>query len=560
MLLWLALILVAVLLLVVAVGAVPLFLPYVRSPLKSWRDQVLALVAAARRRAEREQAEVQRLRANHAAEAKAHWDKAFLRLLAGISVHELEAYPGIGPGTVGKLHDAGYTNLASLQNARIHISGLGEKRLTDIGNAVRDLSRRSWERLQAGAGPESQDLSGRLQVLERSHQEADRRAQARFQAAKNILGQLEGPAAAARRVTLWNFLWHDADDLVPPEVLAARLPDLETAVRMGDEQARQAHAQQQRTVQAKEVPVPVLPAKPAVAQSVARPERLALPEEPVLRGIPVAAARSAAPGASPPPLSASAGLATPAAAAPPEDRHLLLLDLTIQFACLAARTDGSISQKERGVIEEDLERRYRYDTALHNRARAFLAHYESAAIDREACLRRIADEFAPGLRQALLAFACRIAEASGPMNKRERQFLERVAGQWGVPWTPPEAGPRPAPVQTQAAKAAPPAPPPQASQPCPEVQQRAVLEIDPAAPLSPDLIRRQYHLLVERNDPAKVQARGAKYVALAKSECEAVTAAARVLMERFGEPLENPAEPAPAELRHNPDLDDVFGA
>jgi tellurite resistance protein len=251
----------------------------------------------------------------------------------------------------------------------------------------------------------------------------------------------------------------------------------------------------------------------------------------------------------------AAAPAAPAAPARQEDRHLLLLDLTVQFACLAARTDGSISQKERALIEEDLLRRYRYDTALSNRARSMLAHYESAAIDRDSCLRRIADEFEPGHRQALLTFASRIAEACGPMNKKERQFLERVASQWGIPWQALQPAEEPPP---QPAKAPPPT---AAAPPVPSrEQQLAVLEIEPATPLTADLIRRQYHLLMERLNPDKVQSMGVDVVATVKRKRDAVSAAARALIEPFGEPLDKAAEAPPAELRHNPDLDDVFGA
>jgi hypothetical protein len=90
---------------------------------------------------------------------------------------------------------------------------------------------------------------------------------------------------------------------------------------------------------------------------------------------------------------------------------------------------------------------------------------------------------------------------------------------------------------------------------------RAVLEIDPALPLSADLIRRQYHRLCGRYTPEKLAAMGPEFVAMAKSKHEAVVAAATGLLESLGEKLELDAAPAPpASMRENPDLDAVFGA
>jgi hypothetical protein len=78
--------------------------------------------------------------------------------------------------------------------------------------------------------------------------------------------------------------------------------------------------------------------------------------------------------------------------------------------------------------------------------------------------------------------------------------------------------------------------------------------------VSADLIRRQYHLLSERYTPEKFESAGPDFVAVAQGKREAVVEAARALIEPFGEPLEDAARPAePPELRHNPDLDAMFG-
>jgi tellurite resistance protein len=559
MLPWLASILIALVLLAILAGAVALYLPYWRSSLKRWRDEVLGLVAAARRAMRSAAAERQHLEAGRAREERALRDRALSRVLSSISVSELEAYSGIGPATVSKLAGAGFTSLASLQNARIDIHGLGEKRLTDIRNAVRDLTRQASSRLQAGSDPRAPELTAQLQAMSSRLEEADRRARAREEAAAGVLKQLAERAAAARRVNLWNFLWHDADTLVAEELRDAALPDLDKALRAADDLARRMGADRRRSAPGTEEMPAVIPVEP-----VAVP--VSVPSDPMLR--PEAATqprpqkeRRAAPVAAGPAVAVRAPT-------PPKDWHLLLMDLTVQFVCAVARTDGSISHAERDVIERELQRRFRYDPALDNRARALLAHYQSAAIDLEACLSRIQAEFEPPHCQALLDFACRVAEASGPMNRRERTFLEKIARQWGIAWTPPPDG-ESAPAQAEEREDVTPPPVPPPARPSPPLaatppqaatreEQLALLEIEPSAPLSADLIRRRYHLLMERLDLDKVQAMGPEVVASVKGKREAVAAAARTLMEPFNEPLEEVAAPAPKDLRYNPDLDDVF--
>ncbi len=89
----------------------------------------------------------------------------------------------------------------------------------------------------------------------------------------------------------------------------------------------------------------------------------------------------------------------------------------------------------------------------------------------------------------------------------------------------------------------------------------ACLEIDAATPLSADLIRRQFNLLSERYAADKFESMGEEFVAMAQSKREAIRAAAGALLEPLGELLEASAgENAVQSLRHNPELDDVFGA
>ena len=85
------------------------------------------------------------------------------------------------------------------------------------------------------------------------------------------------------------------------------------------------------------------------------------------------------------------------------------------------------------------------------------------------------------------------------------------------------------------------------------------LEIAPETTLSVELIRRQYHLLSDRFAAAKFASHGAEFVQMAAEKRERAERAARHLLAEYNEPLEPPQPAMPTDLRHNPDLDEVFG-
>jgi hypothetical protein len=90
---------------------------------------------------------------------------------------------------------------------------------------------------------------------------------------------------------------------------------------------------------------------------------------------------------------------------------------------------------------------------------------------------------------------------------------------------------------------------------------RLILEIDPTATVSPDLIRRRFTLLTEKADPAKAATLGVEFVRMAETKRADILRAAQELMAPFGEPLVPPAAPPkPTDIRHNPLLDEIFGA
>lgn len=233
----------------------------------------------------------------------------------------------------------------------------------------------------------------------------------------------------------------------------------------------------------------------------------------------------------------------------PDETHLLLMELTVQFAWGIARADGPLTGTEREWILQHLRKRFSYNRALLNRAEALCAHYENAAIDWKRCLSEINRRFTADHRTALMEFAGRILAVSGKEPARAAPFLQRLAHHLGVP---PVALPLPQPLPPSLAS-------PKPAGPTKEECLR-LLEISADTPLSADLVRRQCNLLSERLAPEKVASMGPEFVQLAQTKLADLRRAAESLLESMGEKLQTPPPPAPvADLRHNPDLDDVFG-
>ena len=92
-------------------------------------------------------------------------------------------------------------------------------------------------------------------------------------------------------------------------------------------------------------------------------------------------------------------------------------------------------------------------------------------------------------------------------------------------------------------------------------QLRVVLEIDIGVTLSADLVARHYNRLMERLAPEKAEALGAEFVQMAQQKRQEIEQAARLLIAQWNEELiPKIATPVNQDLRHNPDLDALFGA
>lgn len=524
-----------------------------QSPVYAWRERMLAFMHNAAVRADQERAILQREGIEDPYAEETILQQAFERMLSGISAQELEAFPGIGPVTISRLRDAGYTNLEKMRDGRVQVPGLGPKRLSDIRDAVRQLCAQAQSRFRACACPEAQAAIREIAAQSAAHSENAWLANARYHAIKEVMAKVEPDAIVARDFKLFHFLRYEMAHSEFQRVMSKPLPNVDEAIRKAEIKARQQYAERGKQ------PKVLTPAAEASERT------------PAARPVPTAAtAIEAPPHAIPVPVAkpvdlfkkelhkthAAEALPAPAPTAQldreqPLEGALKHLELTIQFAFSVARVDGRTARKEKAVIEEFVRRRFGNDRALLNRAIALCSQYETAPLDPKNSLQQIAARFSPEERRSLLELGHAIANATGERNSREEDFLTQAAEQWNLAPTIEVA-----PVEIK--KESEPAPAAPAPARTPD-EQRTVLEIEPSVPLSADLIRRQYNLLTDRYAPEKFASLGGEFAAMAKGKREAVHTAATALIEPFGEPLVTASPAENQELRHNPDLDAMFG-
>ncbi|MFO0848761.1 MAG: TerB family tellurite resistance protein [Gemmataceae bacterium] len=431
-------------------------------------------------------------------------DDLFRRHLRSVPVDALTAYPGIGPGTADRVREAGPRSLADLAGFDFRrVSGVGPARATDLRAAVRKLTAEARGRFDAGGCPEGAEYRRRVAAAQAA--ERDRVAAT----ARELAGVDEAVAATeelddlARDVTFWNHLFKSYVPGLTDEVMNRPLP----AVRVPP-------------------PPPTVPVVPRV---------FVAPPVPTAATVPVAARAATAPAVVPPP--------PPPPPPQPPTEHLWLAKLRAycEFGFLVARADGRIAQAEKTEIRRFLGERFGHDGVLVRHIDPLMERTEAARPVESAVLAAVTAVTTRAEQRELFAWAGRVADASGERNQKEKDALARL----GAALDLPAASPPPTPVPLP--------PPPPAAPPAPDP--RAVLEIEPGVELSAELVRRRFALLTDKLDPAKAGTLGPEFARLAEEKRAAVRAAAETLIARFGVPLDPPADP-----RHNPDLDDVFGA
>jgi uncharacterized tellurite resistance protein B-like protein len=233
--------------------------------------------------------------------------------------------------------------------------------------------------------------------------------------------------------------------------------------------------------------------------------------------------------------------------ASPSDRsphpQLALLGVYGRVGWAVAKADGRMAASERSVIREYLAGRFGGDAVLLRHIDPQMERIESEKPDLDAAIAEVHRIVPKGEHAGLYEFASRVAEAAGPKNAREEEALVALAQAFGIAISepvnaPPESPPTAEPVATAS------------------IDPRTVLEIPVDAEITADLVRRRYAMAMETI--ARGKALGGDFARVATEKESAVRSAAESLMATLGEPLVKPAAEPPSDLRHNPELDDLF--
>lgn len=500
-----------------------------RAPVRAWRDRVLTHVGDLRRQRDLLQRE----------EAASQWSisrlrgEAWQRYLQSRPVSLLQAHSGIGPATVGKLEEAGLRSLADIAAFRFErLPGIGEVRAKDLMRARDAEIKEARSRFDAGACPEAQEFRRQLAAADATERERALARDAELSALNRAVDAALPYETLARQVTFLRFFFNAIPRELSDALMRQPLPVPQLEPRN---------------------PAPPPPARP-------RPPEVRLPPQPpvaaqVPEAIPAPPSRPMPPKPSAPQPKAPTDLfreelkKQPAAPAPIPAEPALLprLRAAAGFALMIAKADGRVAQGERRVIRAILEDQFGHDAALLRHLDPLLERFSTAPPDEVAAVTALKAAFPQAEWPAWYRLAERIADAMGERNDKEQAVLDRIAAALGLAVAPPTA-----PVS--------PSPPSQPTAAEPLEDPRIILEIEPDIPLSVDLIRRRYVNLSEKLDPTRVAAMGPEFVRMAEDKRRRVRWAAETLIKPFGEPLDPPAAPAPpTDLRHNPDLDDVFG-
>lgn len=484
---------------------------YRATPAARWRRKVVA--------------HLHTLRARHTAlaaeigladgEIKRLEDDYFRRHLRTIPTDRLADYPSIGPATVEKVKARSGPVIADVLDITFHeIPEIGQARGTALVQALMAIKADARARFDAGGCPEAQEFRKRAAELRAAEAARAGERGRELIAVEQAVGAAFDLFAVARPISFLAFLRRENQSAVLANVIAR--------------------------------PFPVVVVPPAPAPTPAPP-----PVTPVAPAVPPTATPTlAAKPAAPADLFQAALTTAPKPASAPkaaEPDGLARLRAVAGFGLMVAKADGRVAAAERKAVRAHLDAAFGHEPALARSIDPVLEQTDKAIPTEGDALHAVRTAVPTTEWPALLAFAERVAGASGEPNAKEREALARIAVALGV--TAPAAKPKPPE----------PAPPPVPATVAAPVDHRAALDIAPDVPLDPDLIRRRYANLTDKLDPAKAAAFGPEFARMAEQKRAAVRAAAEALIAPFGEPLEKPTPPPPTDLRENALLDDVFG-
>ncbi|MDB5310980.1 MAG: hypothetical protein JWO38_5182 [Gemmataceae bacterium] len=521
-----------------AAGLAVAYWRYRTTPARVWKARVFVHIRALQLRQQAIRDKVVRVGTALARLA----DEAFTRHLRTIPVERLEECPGIGTVTVSRLRAAGYRCLADVVIIRFeNVPEIRQPQANALLAGVKTLLKDARSRFDAGACPEAQEFRRQVDSMRATDlEEADRQAR-ELVAVESALHEAFDAYPFAREVTFLRFLLRQDVGQLLAGVMSRPLPEPRAVT----------------------LPVPPPPAAPFTpAPPAVPPVATVIAAEPTPAPFPLPPKPPSPPVPLPPADLFRAALDAPTRApTPPATEHpgLAPMRAVIGLGFVVAKVDGRIAQSERKAIRAFLEQRFGHDPVLVRNIDPLMERIEKAVPDEAAAIAAVRLTVPAADLPSLYQCAEQVADASGDRNQKETEILARIAAGLGVAANPLPTTPRGKQTPAPPAPSSPPRQP-DAGLTLPAPDHRTVLDIASGVPLDPDLIRRRYQLLTEKLDPAKAASFGPEFARMAEEKRKQVRAAAEALIAPFNEPLEKAAPPPPTDLRHNPDLDDVFGA
>ena len=429
-------------------------------------------------------------------------------VVRAIPLDRLTEQPGIGPGAIALLRQWGVSDVSTASRTNLEaINGIGPQKAASLRFAASRLIRDCEQRFSEGRSPEGAAFAAQVDDIRASATEAWARQQRAIASIDAALAAHRESELLGSKATLFRFVRKEQVPGLTAEHMQKPFPEPDL-IDAGITPSKQSPLTSPRTESGKSGGVIPggLPSDRATVTTIQSPRRHPL-----------------------------------------QDR----LEAFARFGVMVAVADGRCAQAELKVVRAFLGDVFGHEPELLRRIDPLIELSRVSDPDVERAIAEV-NRLAEGRQELtrLYRWAEQIADASSGRNEREAALLQRIAERWRF-------APDALPAQASAA----PAPATLTNNVSSSVDPRAELGIPPDVEITADLVRRRFRLVVDQIESARLDGLGPEFLRLAAMKREKAEAAALALLKPIGASLAPPAEPPPpADLRHNPDLDAVFGA
>jgi len=423
-----------------------------------------------------------------------------------ISLDRLTEQPGIGPGAIALLRQSGVSDVSTASRTNLEaINGIGPQKAASLRFAASRLIRECEQSFSEGRSPEGASFAAQADDIRASATESWNRRQRAIASIDAALAAHRESEQLASKATLLRFVRKEQVPGLTAEHMQKPFPEPDL-IDVGTTPSKQSLSISPRTESGK------------IGDDT--------------------------------PGGLSSDRATPTTIQPPW-RHPLQdrLEAFARFGVMVAVADDRSAQAELKVVRAFLGDVFGHEPELLRRIDPLIELSRASDPDVERTIAEV-NRLAEGRQELtrLYRWAEQIADASSGRNDREAALLQRIADRWRF-------APNASPLQLSTAPA------PLANNVSSSIDPRTELGIPPDVEITADLVRRRFRLVVDQIEAARLDGLGPEFLRLVAMKREKSEAAALALLKPIGASLSPPAEPPPpADLRHNPDLDAVFGA